>query len=80
MEFEFDIYVKYWFNPTENSPNYFHPCAGSQAGAVPGAPWNYTGYQFAKIGEAYAGFYTIVEDPDTVTPSLQTLPSISPRR
>lgn len=73
VETEFDIYVKYWYNPTSNSPNYLHPCAGSELGTVPGVPWNYTGYQFARTGDAYAGLIAFADYFDTFNLLTQNL-------
>jgi gliding motility-associated-like protein len=41
-----------WFNPTFNSPDYFHSC--NPANLVPANIW---GYQFPHTDSAYAGFY-----------------------
>ena len=41
-----------WFQPTANTPDYFHPCSGTFIGV----PQNWHGYQFARTATAYAGF------------------------
>ncbi len=46
-----------WINPTAGTPEYFNACA-SPSGSV-SIPQNAFGYQNAKQGLAYAGFYTL---------------------
>jgi gliding motility-associated-like protein len=45
---------QFWFNPTQNSPDYFHLC---QPGL---APDNFIGWQMPRSDSAYLGFVTFV--------------------
>ncbi|MCC7302444.1 MAG: gliding motility-associated C-terminal domain-containing protein [Bacteroidia bacterium] len=50
----------FWFNPTANSPDYYHQCNNSLTGTA-GVPCNWTGCQNARMGVAYSGcgfYYT----------------------
>jgi OmpA-OmpF porin, OOP family len=49
---------KYWFSPTDGSPDYFNKCAtgGIRSKKIQfGIPFNADGYQMARTGIAYAG-------------------------
>ncbi|WKZ74792.1 MAG: gliding motility-associated C-terminal domain-containing protein [Vicingaceae bacterium] len=43
----------YWSSPDANSPDYFHECNNI---GLTGIPQNDFGYEFAKSGQAFAGF------------------------
>lgn len=46
-----------WGSPTWGTPDYFHVCNGS--GNFVGIPIHYLGTQYARTGNAYAGFSAI---------------------
>jgi len=52
------ISVTDWYIPTLGSSDYFNPCA--TAASLVSVPENYFGYQVAKTGDAYAGWYGYV--------------------
>ncbi len=53
-------YALDWISPTLGSPDYNNSCS---TGIYCGVPINYTGYQYAHTGNAYAGF--CIYTPDT---------------
>jgi len=60
---------KYWSAPTLGSPDYFNSCSVEYDSSLNRflfkVPENYSGYQFARTGNAYAGIsYTQIENPD----------------
>src|ERR1035438_3040495 len=46
-----------WFDPTADTPDYFNSCYSGTSNAPVGVPKNFEGYQFARTGVAYAGFF-----------------------
>ena len=48
-----------WFRPTDNTPDYFNVCNTSASPANFDVPNNWWGFQYARIGVAYAGFGTL---------------------
>jgi gliding motility-associated-like protein len=53
-----------WFSPTRNTPDYFNQCYNGFANAEPGVPINFWGTQYARTGEAYAGFAAYYSAPN----------------
>ena len=51
---EFDR-VKYWFNTTLGTPDYYNACSITKN---PDVPNNNMGYQYARTGAAYVGIFT----------------------
>ncbi len=52
-------YCKNWFNPTDNSPDYFHNCG------MPSVPNNFPiGFQYARTGIAYVGLTPLYNTPN----------------
>jgi hypothetical protein len=47
--------VKFWFNPTLHSPDYFHACSDSLNPFSSNVPNNFFGFQHAKDGFGYMG-------------------------
>src|ERR1035438_9743087 len=45
-----------WFDPTMDTPDYFNQCYSGGLTNVH-VPDNFEGYQFARTGVAYAGFF-----------------------
>ena len=45
--------VDAWWQPTQGSSDYFHPCGGRECQT----PRNKMGYQVPRTGEAYCGIY-----------------------
>ncbi|MFO8054976.1 MAG: OmpA family protein, partial [Bacteroidales bacterium] len=52
--------VSAWTQPTDGSPDYFHPCGHSSSRV----PDNKFGFQHAAAGEAYVGMHLFVVDHD----------------
>ena len=50
--------VDAWWQPTDGSSDYYHPCGGRQCQM----PKNKLGYQYARTGEAMVGIYTSKTD------------------
>ncbi|MBI2721204.1 MAG: gliding motility-associated C-terminal domain-containing protein [Bacteroidetes bacterium] len=60
--------AKYWFNPTTGTADYFNSCSTDfdipQNTLLFSVPQNYIGYQNARTGNAYGGYYCGLK-PDT---------------
>ncbi len=48
--------LKYWFNPTLQTPDYFNFCYSGSSFTPVSVPSNFYGFQYARTGVAYAGF------------------------
>jgi hypothetical protein len=44
-----------WFNPNDNTPDFFHECNTSSWPNLPDIPGNFWGYQLAHFGMAFGG-------------------------
>lgn len=65
---------KYWTTPSLGSSDYFNECSTDYDNLTQrflfSVPENYIGYQYARTGNAYAGFaYTQIDDPSI--PSIE---------
>ncbi len=60
--------AKYWFNPNTGTADYFNSCSTDfdnlQNTLLFSVPQNYSGYQNARTGNAYGGYYFAIK-PDT---------------
>ncbi len=50
-----DFSPKYWYSPTNNTPDYFNSCSTDNTCSV---PINFYGFQYPQDGNAYAGAVT----------------------
>lgn len=60
---------KYWFIPTEGTPDYFNSCAGQMSSVD--VPNNIFGYQMPLDGQAYSGFNLLYVDFYNVRPEYR---------
>jgi gliding motility-associated-like protein len=70
---QFDGYIKYWYNPTLYTPNYFNGCAPFSSFAS--VPSNFPGYQYPKSGEGYVMcvfFSPLGEDREYISVKLNS--------
>lgn len=58
-----------WSNPNTGTTDYYHVCADSAS--MVGIPTNWSGYQQAQSGEAYAGISTYYDSPSNIREYLQ---------
>lgn len=60
-----------WYSPTTGTTDYYNSCA--TASSVSGVPINYTGFQYARTGVAYAGILAYYFIPPSYTPRREYL-------